>query len=189
MSAQDPTPAMPIEDRPRIVVRQEVAADVPEVYQVNRAAFARTDEAELVNGLRTDAQAFVPELSLVAEWEGRVVGHILFTRCWIDDGAGGSVESLALAPMAVAPALQKRGIGSRLIHAGLDRARELGSGSVIVLGHARYYPRFGFVPAERWHIRPPFQVPADHYMALELVPGALASVSGTVRYAPPFGIG
>lgn len=171
------------------MLRQEVPADVPAVYRVNRAAFERADEAELVDRLRTNAEAFLPELSLVAELEGRVMGHILFTRCWIEGPADSSVAALALAPMAVLPQLQGQGIGGRLVRAGLDRARDLGFRSVIVLGHARYYPRFGFVRAEKWGIRPSFEVPAGHYMALELVPGALASVSGTVRYAPQFGIG
>lgn len=172
-----------------LLIRQEEPRDVPDVYRLNEAAFKQPDEAELVNALRTNAQAFIPELSLVADVDRRVVGHVLFTRCWIDHAAGRSMESLALAPMAVLPEFQKQGIGDRLVRAGLDRARSLGFGSVIVLGHARYYPRFGFTPAEEWNIRPPFEVPADHYMALELVPDALASVAGTVRYAQEFGIG
>ncbi len=181
---------MPTADHhPSVLIRQEEPRDVPDIHRVNESAFKQLDEADLVNALRTNAQAFIPELSLVATVDGRVVGHILFTRCWIDDGAGHSVESLALAPMAVLPELQKQGIGDRLVRAGLDRARSLGFRSVIVLGHARYYPRFGFTPADQWDIRPPFEVPADHYMALELVQGALVSVAGTVRYAPEFGIG
>ncbi len=159
------------------------------MHRVNVAAFAVPDEAELVDALRMSTEAFDPELSLVAEFDGRVVGHILFSRCWIHDGAGRSVESLALAPMAVEPSLQGRGIGGQLVRRGLERAREQGFRSVIVLGHARYYPRFGFAPADGWCVRPPFAVPADHYMALELVPGALTGCAGTVRYAPEFGIG
>lgn len=178
-----------LDARPHIIIRKEEACDLPDVSQVNATAFQRPDEAELVNALRTNPAAFVADLSLVAEVDGTIVGHILFTRCWIEDGSGNSVESLALAPMAVLPELQRKGIGDRLVRSGLERARNLGSRSVIVLGHAHYYPRFGFTQADAWNIRAPLDVPADHYMAIELVPGALATVSGIVRYAPEFGIG
>lgn len=173
----------------RIIIRKEEARDLADVFQVNATAFQRPEEAELVNTLRMNPAVFIADLSLVAEVDGAIVGHILFTRCWIEDGSGNSVESLALAPMAVLPELQRKGIGDRLVRSGLERARNLGFRSVIVLGHARYYPRFGFTQAGQWNIRPPFDMPADHYMAIELVPDALTSVPGTVRYAPEFGIG
>lgn len=167
-----------------VLVRAEEERDRAAVRAVNAAAFGRSEEADLVAALRAQVPGAI---SLVADEGGAVVGHILFTPVTLGDRADLSI--MGLAPMAVAPERQRSGVGSALVRAGLERCRQEGYGAVVVLGHPAYYPRFGFVPAERWHIRPPFQVPADHYMALELVPGALASVSGTVRYAPPFGIG
>lgn len=99
---------------------------------------------------------------------------------------GAGCPALALAPMAVRPEFQRRGIGSALVRAGLDSARSLGHRVVIVLGHPRYYPRFGFRPARPLGIDPPFPCRDEVFMALELVPGALVGVRGTVRYPPAF---
>jgi predicted N-acetyltransferase YhbS len=169
-----------------ITLRREQPADSSAVFEVHRQAFGRDDEARLVDALRRNEAAFVPELSIVAVTEGRVSGHILFTRIHIEGPGGRRVESLALAPLAVLPAFQRQGIGGQLIREGLDVARQSGFGSVIVLGHAAYYPKFGFVPAEKWGIRAPFEVPANVFMALELVPGALSDASGLVIYAKEF---
>ncbi|MFA0962800.1 GNAT family N-acetyltransferase [Roseivirga sp. BDSF3-8] len=167
-------------------IRQEKAEDQSFVYEVNEEAFGRKDEAGLVNALRKD-QAFIPELSLVAENDGQLVGHILFTRLEIIQ-EGHTYPSLALAPMAVLSACQHSGIGSKLIKEGLKRARQAGYRSVIVLGHESYYPRFGFEPASRWGIKAPFEVPDAAFMALPLAEDGLEGVSGTVRYAASFGI-
>jgi predicted N-acetyltransferase YhbS len=168
-----------------IVVRQETDKDRDSVYRVVKGAFAGAehtngDEHNLVNRLRR-SPAFVPELSLVAEQEGEIVGHILFTRMTIDRH-----PSLALAPLAIAPAHQRRGIGGRLIREGHGKARELGFDSVIVVGHADYYPRFGYAPASRWNIQAPFEVPDACFLALELAPNALERVSGMIAFAPEF---
>lgn len=165
------------------IIRQEDKEDFPAVFEVNRLAFGQDSEARLVEQLR-HSEAFVPELSLVAVGDNSVIGHILFTRIKIVDQ--GETESLALAPMAVLPAFQKQGIGSLLIKHGLDKARELHYRSVIVLGHEHYYPKFGFEPAGKWGIRSPYDVPKNVFMALELVTGGLAGVSGTVRYPKEF---
>src|SRR4051812_49361695 len=130
--------------------------------------------------------AATPRLSLVAEQAGAVVGHLLFSRLPIETSSG-TVEALALAPMAVLPGHQRQGIGSQLIRDGLAVCRERGHRIVVVLGHAGYYPRFGFAAALAERLRSPF--PGPHFMALELVPGALAGVEGEVRYPPPFGVG
>lgn len=169
-----------------ITLRCEQPADCSAVFEVHRQAFRRDDEARLVDALRHNEAAFIPELSIVAVAEGRVVGHILFTRIRIEGPGGHFGESLALAPLAVLPAFQRQGIGGQLIREGLDAARRSGFGSVIVLGHAEYYPKFGFVQAEKWGIRAPFEVPANVFMALELVPGALAHASGVVVYPKEF---
>lgn len=110
----------------------------------------------------------------------------MFTKLLIKDENNKEHESLALAPMAVTPRLQKQGIGGQLIQAGLAKAKELGYASVIVLGHEYHYPKFGFVPADQWNIKPPFDVPANVFMAIELVKDGLAGVSGLVHYPAAF---
>jgi putative acetyltransferase len=166
------------------LIRQERPADFGPVAEVNRSAFGRNDEARLVDILR-QRPGFVPELSLVAEIEGRVVGHILFTTVAVQ-GTAGSHPSLALAPMAVSPEFQGQGIGSELVRVGLQRARELGHTTIIVIGHAEYYPRFGFEPASRHRIQPPFPVPDEAFMVYALVPGAPDGIEGVVRYPEAF---
>ena len=152
----------------QLAIRPETEADFSEVYKVIKAAFEQDIEAKLVELLRS-CHAFIPSLSLVATVEEKVVGHILFTKIKIKDENGNEHDSLALAPLAVEPTLQRRGIGGQLIQYGLATARDLGHQSVIVLGHEHYYPRFGFLPAEKWNIKAPFDVPANVFMAVELV--------------------
>lgn len=167
-----------------ILIRQEQPGDFPAVFSIHEQAFARTIEAELVNRLRR-SNAFVPKLSLVATKDEVLAGHILFTKIKIKNE---NVEyiSLAMAPVSVLPDFQNTGVGSALIRRGLDLAKEIGYTSVIVLGHEHYYPKFGFIPAEKWDIRCPFEVPSSFFMALELQPGSLNSISGMVEYAPEF---
>ena len=126
-----------------------------------------------------------PGSSLVAEEGGRVVGHILFSDLPIVT-ADGTVEALALAPLAVLPSHQRRGIGSLLVREGLRACREAGHRIVVVLGHPEFYPRFGFSAELAERLKSPFSGPA--FMAAELVPGALEGVEGEVRYPPPFGL-
>lgn len=152
------------------------------VRSVIEAAFGRADEADLVESLHREG---VVLLSLVAEREGRIVGHILFSRMSIET-ADGSIAAASLAPVAVTPEYQNRGIGGRLIRDGLDLLRRRGERIVIVLGHPDYYPRFGFSSGKARSLESPF--PPDAFMALELVPGALDGVRGKVRYAAAFGV-
>lgn len=168
-----------------IIIREENNKDFNEVYEVIKLAFMNAEhtdhnEHNLVNRLR-DSEAFVKELSLVAEDNGKIVGHILLTKIKI-----GNNEALALAPLAVLPNYQKSGIGSKLIIESHKRAKELGYRSVIVLGHSDYYPRFGYKPASRWGIKAPFEVPNENFMAVELIEDGLKDISGTVNYAKEF---
>ena len=168
-----------------IKIRQEITNDKKEVYEVNSIAFGQDNEAKLVNLLR-ESKAFIPELSLVATVETKLVGHILFSKIIIIDENGNEFESLALAPVAVRPEFQRKGIGRQLIKSGLNKARELKYKSVIVLGHKHYYPKFGFKPVDKWNIKAPFDVPAEFFMGLELVKDGLKGISGTVRYPKEF---
>jgi len=161
-------------------IRPETPDDHMQVHELNRLAFGDEEEARLVEAVRRTPE-HVPELSLVAESDGRIIGHVLFSPITIET-ADRPVATLSLAPVAVHPDFQRRGVGSALVRAGLEAARSLGRTSVIVLGHAEYYPRFGFVPARPRGIEPPLDVPDEAFMSIELVPGALAGVHGTVRY-------
>ena len=167
-------------------IRTERPADLPAIDQVNVAAFGRPDEARIVAALR-DAAGFDPALSLVATVDGRPVGHLLLTPVTIA-GEAEFDDVVALAPMAVLPALQRRGIGSGLVRAGLELARARGPPAGLVVGPPEYYPRFGFVPASRFGIRPPFEVPDEAFLAREVAPGGLAGVAGTVKYPPPLAV-
>ncbi len=168
----------------KITFRKETPKDRGAVYTILEQAFGQSDEAELVCRLR-NSDAFIPDLSIVAQQVDRIVGYLLFTRVTIIS-SNHKHTSLALAPVAVTPELQSKGVGSALIEFGLSGCRELGYSSVIVLGHAEYYPRFGFEPAAKWAISCPFLVPSKNFMALELYPGALHDVRGVVRYAKEF---
>ncbi|MDX3057631.1 bifunctional class I SAM-dependent methyltransferase/N-acetyltransferase [Streptomyces sp. NE06-03E] len=168
---------------PRWRTRPETAADRAAVHEVVAAAFPTRDEADLVDALRTDPDAWLPGLSYVAEApDGSVAAHALLTRCRVGDA-----PALALAPVATTPAHQRSGAGRAVVRAVLDAARLRGESLVLVLGHPEYYPAFGFVPASRFGIRPGFEVPDEAMMALVLddsgpVPG------GTIRYPAAFGV-
>ena len=173
-----------------IFVRAETEADVPAVRQLNELAFGRPQEAALVDALRAAAH---PHVSLVAVEDGEVVGHIFFSPVSIEPdepvstNAAAAGMALGLAPMAVLPDQQNRGIGSQLVREGLRACRSLGCEVVVVLGHPGYYPRFGFVTASRKGLRCEYDVPDEVFMATELSPGALAGVRGLVKYHPAFG--
>lgn len=166
-------------------IRKEALPDYDTVYHVVQQAFKQAEhadgsEADLVTALRKGS-AFIPELSLVAEIEGKFVGHILFTKEQIADNT-----VLALAPLAVLPTYQGQGIGAALVNEGHRIARQLGYDYVIVLGGA-YYQRFGYVSAGSLGITAPFEVPDEYFMAKKLNPHA-EKVNGVMNYAKEFGI-
>jgi putative acetyltransferase len=167
-----------------LTIRPERREDADAVEQVNTEAFGAEGEARLVNAVRP-LDAYVPELSLVAEREGTVVAHALFSRVQIE-GNPQAEMLLALGPVAVLPERQRQGIGTMLIRAGLERAAALGFAGVVLVGHPSYYPRFGFRSAKEFGLRLPFPVEEEAFMALPLRPGGLDAAAGTVVYSEPF---
>lgn len=167
-----------------VLIRPEQRADSAAIAEVNRLAFNGDAEARLVAALR-ESEAFIPELSLVAVAGGALVGHLLLTRVVVRN-ASRMAPALALAPMAVHPHFQRMGIGSQLVIDALAAARRLGHDLVIVLGHANFYPRFGFVPASRHSVRPPFEVRDEIFMLAWLGSGQIPDIAGVVEYPPAF---
>jgi len=166
-----------------VSVRPELAGDFAATYALHQRAFGRSAEADLVVALRAIAE---PQISLVAaDATGTVVGHIFFSPVALPL-AGGHAPALGLAPLAVAPELQRRGIAGRLVTAGLAAARGLGQVAVVVLGAPDLYERFGFVPAHTRGLRCGFPAPPAAFMVAELVADALAARPGVVHYLPPF---
>ena len=174
-----------------INIRKETPDDYAQVFGLIEIAFETLEisdhnEGRLVDKLRK-APTFIEELSLVAELNGQVVGHILFTPIVIDNGLR-KFQSLVLAPVSVLPEFQKMGIGGQLIKAGHCKSKELGFQSVILIGHPDYYPRFGYKSASVWGIKTHYELPSDDvFMVVELVDGGLSGVSGTVIFPPEFG--
>jgi putative acetyltransferase len=164
-----------------LTIRPENVGDVAAVRAVHGAAFPTDAEARLVDRLRDGGQARV---SLVAEVDGAVVGHILFSPVSVVTAAGDR-EGLGLAPLAVLPAHQRRGVGAALVRAGLEACRQQGCGFVVVLGHPEYYPRFGFRRADAVGLGNDYGADAA-FMVVELQPGALPAGGGAVKYGPEF---
>ncbi|WP_145133416.1 GNAT family N-acetyltransferase [Paenibacillus sp. Y412MC10] len=168
-----------------VIIRQEKLEDINEVYDVVQKAFEDAyysdhDEHHLVKRLRNSA-SYIPELSLVAECRNRIVGHILFTEIKV-----GNHTLIALAPVAVLPEMQSKGIGKLLIMEGHKIAAQRGYKGSVVMGHDKYYPKFGYKKANSYGIKAPFDVSDDHFMAVELIEGGLTDVHGVVEYAKEF---
>jgi putative acetyltransferase len=166
----------------RVLIREEQPHDQNQVRKVNEAAFGCSDEADLVDRLRAEGAVL---LSLVAEIDSEIIGHILFSRMTVQTPQA-AVAAVALAPMAVLPDHQGRQVGSQLVRRGLAELRGRGERIVIVLGHQHYYPRFGFSSENARSLASPF--PPEAFMALELSSGALEGVQGSVRYPAAFGL-
>ena len=164
-----------------LFIRPEVTEDRDAIRRVNRDAFCGEAEANLVEALRDLGYV---EVSLVAERDGLVVGHLLFSAIGIITGTT-TLNALLLAPMGVLPEYQNSGIGSQLVEQGLIRCRDLGHQIVLLLGHPEFYPRFGFSPELARPIESRFGGD-DALMGLELRPGALQGIQGRVEFSPPF---
>ncbi len=163
-----------------MIIRPEEPQDIAAIRFVNEQAFGGVGEANAIEALRDRGAA---TLSLVAVIDDRVVGHIFFTPIEIVS-PDRSWPGLGLAPLAVLPEYQRRGIGSALMDAGLEECRQLGCERIIVLGHPAYYPRFGFERASQYGVRFEFAAPDEACMILALRPGALDGVSGVAKYQP-----
>lgn len=167
-------------------IRTEEMKDHQAIYQLNVEAFGhREDEAQLVERIRA-SQGFIPELSIVAETDQQIVGHILLSKAMIMN-AHKEHEVIVLAPIAVMPGFQKQGVGTHLIHEGIQRTKKLGYGSIFLIGHPSYYPKFGFVPANTYGFElKQFQVPNEVFMVNEIIEGHLLNWSGELRYPDSF---
>lgn len=162
-------------------IRPEAPTDRSAIRALIASAFETPAEADLVDALREQAK---PVISLVAEENGFILGHILFSPVTLS--AHPELKVMGLAPMAVAPAHQRKGIGSALVRVGLERCQQLGFGAVVVLGHPGYYPRFGFLPSACYGIGCEYDVPEEVFMVVELQPGFLQGVSGKIKYHSAF---
>ena len=161
-----------------VEIREEQADDIAAIRDVNRRAFGQEQEGNIVDALRSNGAAM---LSLVATLNGRVVGHIMFSPITV-----GELTGAALAPMAVLPEYQRQGVGSKLIEAGTQKLTDAGCPFIIVLGHADYYPRFGFKPARTLGIKCEWEVPDEAFMVLVLDREKMQGVSGLAKYRQEF---
>ncbi len=166
-----------------MTIRPERPDEYDAIYELIRVAFQtaqRSDgtEQDYANALRA-GKGYIPELALVAEQDGELIGHVMFTRVQVKDGAQ-SHDILLVAPVSVVLAHRGQGVGSALMRHGLRRAKEMGFGAAFLLGNPAYYGRFGFVTSSGFGIRYVHDVPAENVMVCELYPGALAGVHGVV---------
>jgi putative acetyltransferase len=168
-----------------LTIRPKIPADYLAITEVNNLAFGQLNEGKLVEDLRKNPK-FVKELFLLAETNGKIVGHILFFPIVIKLAAGKEKETISLAPLVFKPEFQKKGIGGELIKGGLKACRQSGYDSVIVFGHPEYYPKFGFKQAGLWEIKDTFGEPAEAFMAIELEEGVLEGASGVVELPEEF---
>ena len=168
-------------------IRPEKPGDRETIRKVHEEAFSGDEEALLVDQLRADP-LFIPELSLVAECDHTVIGHILFFPVSIANTTG-LVPALSLAPLGIQTAFQRKGVGSSLTRHGLSECTRLGHRIVICVGHPEFYRRFGFGPARVSGLELPFPAPDEVFMVREMIPDALKGIRGLVQYPEIFSAG
>ena len=173
----------------KISIRQETPSDYPAVAEAIKSAYedvgySNHREQFMAERLRNSG-AFVPQLSLVAEVDRKIVGHLMLTKIFIHNQEK-SIASLALAPLSVVPEFQGKGVGSQLVTEGHRLAKALGYQSVVVLGHPGYYPRFGYEPMKKYGLELPFLVREENCMIISLAEHGLSGVTGKVVYPPEF---
>lgn len=164
-----------------MLVRAEKSDDIEAIRAVQKAAFGRDNEADLVDALRGSVKPFI---SLVAEIDGRIVGHLLFTPVALPGKT--DLRIMSLAPIAVLPEFQGDGVGSEMVHEGMVMCEHEGVDGVVALGGRDFYPRFGFTAAAEFGLRTNFPVIQQEFQARELTRGAFADAEGTVEYPPQF---
>src|SRR5262249_1270368 len=161
-------------------IREERPEDVAEIRELNRRAFGQDDEGKIIDALRLNGGSL---LSLVATLNGEIVGHIIYTPLLAVDQP---IRGAALGPMAVLPEHQRKGIGSKLIETGNRKLKEIGYAFIVVVGHAEYYPRFGFRPASWFGMKCEWDVPDEVFMCLAFDETKMGSSVGLARYRPEF---
>lgn len=164
------------------LIRPELPSDLEAIRRINAAAFGRDAESQLVDELRRSNSL---ALSLVAIVDGEIVGHVAFSPVSIEQAPAG-FRAIGLAPVAVLPEHQRRGIAAALIRSGLAEITVMGFHGVVVLGDPAYYSRFGFIPASQFKLRCEYDVPPEAFMALSFDEPGFADCSGLIRYDPAF---
>ena len=163
-------------------VRQEEPSDYSSVFKVVEEAFKTADHSDhneqfLLEKLRNSSD-FIPELSLVCILDGKIIGHVMLTKAFINN----KIPTLIVAPLSVHPDYQRKGVGSLLMKEAHKRAIELGYNSAVLVGHPTYYPKFGYKQLSTWGIKMPMELPEDVCMGIELSPNALKGVSGILSF-------
>ena len=163
-------------------IRVEKPIDIEKIWRINAEAFGTEEEANLVNVLRNSDLSYI---SLVYEENHELIGHIFFSPVELV-GNNSGLRVIGLAPMAVIPEMQNKGIGSLLVKAGIQQCIAEDYDVIVVLGHPKFYPKFGFVPSVNYGIKSEYEVPEDVFMVLELKENTLQGRQGTVKYHEAF---
>jgi putative acetyltransferase len=169
-------------DTNQLIIRPEQPKDYDAIDRLNQLAFNQPNEAELVRRIRA-SEDYIPDISFVAEYQGKIIGHILLS--FVDLVGENTFKILCLAPLAVLPDYQNQGVGSTLVKASLEGAEAKAEALVVLVGHSWFYPKFGFKPAIHCQIKHPFPVPEEAFMVKPLS-HYHPQYRGTVRYPPAF---
>lgn len=169
-----------------MIIRQETASDHDKIYRLVKTAFATAQvsdgtEQDFINMLRASGN-YIPELALVAEEDGKLIGHVMLTRQTVDMPGGQEFQALLPAPLAVALEYRNKGIGAKLAAESLSLAKEMGYQAVFLVGNPDYYGRLGFAETTKWGIKNSNEIPDKFVLGLELNGGALDGISGSINF-------